>query len=284
MTWPAVDTVRRWVSKRKGLLTGLLGVAVEEVIDFVPGRKLAIKILGEVAKHGVERLADVQADLPDVKPAGQVFSSEQLGEINAWLEALTTSYGGLLDQMEKLTAASGNEPVQELTALVKQTLTGHEDLLQQFEASAQQVRRLTLSLGRIEEKLDAFFHGQQRIGLCLEDVKEMLVNSPLLGDWVEFRKSRPEAVQALNRADEHFLAGRLDDGVRELLGLLRQRGAGNETICRALGIDALARGQLREANAYLTRSSGGRQTMAPGLIATMTALGTATTRGPRLPV
>jgi hypothetical protein len=151
--------------------------------------------------------------------------------------------------MEKLTAASGGEPIQELTALVKQTLTGHDDLLRQFDASAQQVRRLTLSLSRIEEKLDVFFHGQQRIGLCLEDVKEVLINSPLLGDWTEFRKARPEAVQALNRADEHFLAGRRDEGAKELLGLLRQRGVGEETVCRALGIDALARGRLREAKA-----------------------------------
>jgi hypothetical protein len=42
MSWPAIDTFRRWVSKRKGLLTGLLGVAVEEVVDIVPGGKLAL--------------------------------------------------------------------------------------------------------------------------------------------------------------------------------------------------------------------------------------------------
>jgi hypothetical protein len=284
MSWPAIDTFRRWVSKRKGLLTGLLGVAVEEVVDLVPGGKLAVRIVGEVGKHGAERLLDTRADVPDVKPAGQAFSPEQLAEINAWLEALTASYAGLLDQMEKLTAASGDEPIQELTALVKQTLTGHDDLLRLFDASAQQVRRLTLSLSRIEEKLDVFFHGQQRIGLCLEDIKEVLVNSPLLGDWTEFRKASPEAVQALNRADEHFLAGRRDEGARELLGLLGQRGVGEETVCRALGIDALARGRLREANAYLARSGGGKKTMAPGLIATLTALGATSTRGDRLPV
>lgn len=136
MSWPAIDTFRHWVSKRKGLLTGLVGVAVEEVEDLVPGVKLAVKIVGEVAKHGIERLADVKADVPDVKPAGQAFSHEHLTEINSWLEALTASYAGLLDQVEKLTAATGDEPVQKLTALVKQTLTGDDELRRQFDVSA----------------------------------------------------------------------------------------------------------------------------------------------------
>jgi hypothetical protein len=100
MSWPAIDTFRRWVSKRKGLLTGLLGVAVEEVVDLVPGVKLALRIVGEVGKHGAERLLDTRADVPDVKPGGQAFSPEQLAEINAWLEALTASYAGLLDRRE----------------------------------------------------------------------------------------------------------------------------------------------------------------------------------------
>jgi hypothetical protein len=283
MSWSAITTVRGWMNKRKGLLTGLLGVAVEEAAAQVPGGRLAIRIVGEIAKHGVDRLADPKADVPDVKPAGQAFTTAQLDEINAWLETLTVSYAGLLDRMEPLTA-TGDEPLQELTALVKRTLAGHDDLLRQFDATARQVRQQTLSLSRIEEKLDFYFHGMQRIGVCLEDIKEVLVNAPLLGDWAELRKARPEAVQALNRADEHFLANRRDEGARELLGLLRQRGVGDETICRALGIDALARGQLREANAYLARSAGGKQTMAPGLVATLTVLGTAATRGPRLPV
>jgi hypothetical protein len=284
MSWPAIQSVHGWVSKRKGLFAALFGAAVEGVADLVPGGKLAVRLVAEVAEHGIERLTNAKAEVPDVKAAGLAFSQEQLGEINTWLETLTTAYAGLLDQMETLTAARGDEPIQELTLLVKQTLRGRDDLLKQFDASAQQVRRMTLSLSRIEEKLDVFFHGQQRIGLCLEDIKEVLVNSPLPGDWAEFRKARPEAVQALNRADEHFLAGRRDDGARELLGLLRQRGVGEATVCRALGIDAFARGRLREANNYLNRSGGGKQTMGPGLTATMAALGTAATRGASLPV
>jgi hypothetical protein len=284
MSWPAIEKVRRWIGKRQGLLAGLVGVAVEEAIDLVPGGKLALRIVGEVAKHGVQRLADPSADVPDVKPAGQAFSPEQFAGINAWLELLTASYGGLLDQMEKLTAANGDEPVQELTALVRRTLAGHDDLLRQFDATARDVRRLTLSLSRTEEELDVYFHGHQRIGLCLEDIKEILANGPLPGEWAAFRKARPEAVQALNRADEHFLAGRRDAGAQELLALVRQRGVGDETVCRALGIEAFARGDLREANGYLARSAGGTQTLAPGLAATLTALGTAATRGPRLPV
>jgi hypothetical protein len=126
MSGPSIDRFRGWVRKRKGLLTGLLGVAVEEVVDLVPGGKLAVKIVGEVAKHGVERLADTKAEVPDVKAAGQVFPPEQLGEINAWLETLTASYAGLLDQMEQLTAATGDELRLDVAGSVLHNLTTGE--------------------------------------------------------------------------------------------------------------------------------------------------------------
>ena len=104
MSWTTIDAIRKWAGKRKGLLTGLVGVAVQETAALVPGGGIAVKILGEVAKHGVERLLDPQADVPDVKPAGQAFPTEQLDQVNAWLETLSASYAGLPDRLDSLGA------------------------------------------------------------------------------------------------------------------------------------------------------------------------------------
>src|SRR5262249_18646964 len=176
----------------------------------------------------------------------------------------------------QLTTATGNESLEELTALVRRTLDERDDLRQQFDATLRDVRRMTLSLSRIEEKLDVYFHVQQKVALSLEEIKSAFIESPLLGDWAEFRKARPEAVKALNDADEHFLAGRRDEGARVLIELLRQRGVGEATVCRHLGLVSLVQGRLPDARDYLTRAAGAAGSWLPaGVIHTMVGLSTA---------
>jgi formylglycine-generating enzyme required for sulfatase activity len=281
MSWPAIDKVRRWVGKRQGLLAGLVGVAVEETIELVPGARLAVKIVGEIAKHGVERLAKPEAEVPDVKAAGQAFPTEQLDQINAWLETLTTSYAGLLDKLETLPVKDGAGD-DELTVLVKQALQDRQDIRAEFDAHARDARRLTLSLSRIEEKLDVYFHGQQKVALSLEEIKALFVKSPLLGEWTEFRQARPDAVKAIRRADEHFLAGRRDDGAAELLALLRQRGVGQATLCRLVGLRCVSQGDLGRARTALEAIDGSSRP--PALTRALSGLSTAATRGSRVPV
>ena len=58
MPWPCLEKIRAWVAKRKNLLTGLVGVVVEETAACIPGAHLAVKIVGEVAKHGVDGVYD----------------------------------------------------------------------------------------------------------------------------------------------------------------------------------------------------------------------------------
>jgi hypothetical protein len=281
MSWPAIVKVQQWVGKRKGLLAGLVGVAVEETIQLVPGARLTVKIVGEIAKHGVERLAKPEADIPDVKAAGQAFPTEQLDQINAWLETLTTSYAGLLDQLEALPIKDGAGD-GELTDLVKQALQDRQDLRAEFDAHARNARRLTLSLSRIAEKLDVYFHGQQKVALSLEEIKALFVESPLLGEWTEFRQARPDAVKAIRRADDHFLAGRRDDGAAELLGLLRQRGVGQATLCRLVGLRCVSQGDLGRARTALEGIDGSSRP--PALTRALSGLSTAATRGSRVPV
>jgi len=66
MSWAAIEGFRKWTAKRRRLL------------------------------HGVDRLADTSAAVPEVKPAGQSFPAEQLNQLNGWLLSLSTSYAGPL--------------------------------------------------------------------------------------------------------------------------------------------------------------------------------------------
>jgi hypothetical protein len=284
MPWAVIESVRQWTGKRKGLLTGLVGVAVEETVNCVPGARLAVRILGEVAKHGIDRLADTRAAVPEVKEAGTTFPAEQLDQINAWLETLTTSYAGLLEKLETLVPDAGQQTDEELTALVKRTLQERADLAREFDGCARDVRQSTLSLARIEDKLDRHFHEVRQVALSLEEIKALFVDGPLAGDWAEFRKARPEAVQALVQADEHFLAGRRDQGAAVLLQLLQQRGVGGVTIGRHLGLVYLGQGQVAEAHRCLEQAGSASGKSLPAISRTLTSLHTAATRGGSVPV
>ncbi|MDB5307114.1 MAG: pknB [Gemmataceae bacterium] len=276
MSWSTIDRVRQWAGRRKGLLAGVVGVCVEEAIEQVPGVRLAVKLVDEIARHGVERLVDPGVELPDVKALGQALPMEQLGQINAWLETVVTGYGDLLDKLEALPVRDGSG-VEELTALVKQTLLDREDWRAEFDARARDVRRLTLSLGRVEEVLDDHFHVQNAVAMSLEDIKTLLAGSPLLGEYAEFRRARPEAVEALLRADEHFLAGRRERGAAELLDLLRLRGVGQATLCNLVGLRDVCRGDLYRSRIALEGIEGVNRSSA--VTRALTGFGTAATRG-----
>jgi hypothetical protein len=118
MAWAAIEKVRQWAGKRGGLLGGLVGVAVGSSATLVEvgtgliGTAFAVKVVAEIVRHGVERLLKPEPEIPDVKPAGQAYSSEQIDQINGWLEMLTLTYGGLLDRMEQLTDPTGKESLE----------------------------------------------------------------------------------------------------------------------------------------------------------------------------
>jgi len=282
MPWPIIAKVQHWLGKRQRLLEGLVGVAVEEAVDLIPGARLAVRIVGEVAKHGVERLARTEADIPDLKPSGQTFPTEQLDQINAWLETLTTSYGPLLDRLEALPVKDEASDA-ELTALVKQALDERQEWRAEFDAHKKSVCLIALSLSRIEEKLDVSLHVQQQVALGMEEIKVLFVEMmPLLGELAELRQAQPDALQILRRADEHFLAGRRDQGTQEVLGLLRRRGVGQSTLCRLAGLRFLSQGDLNRTRTALEGIDGASRSSS--LTRVLTGLNTASTRGGRVPV
>ena len=212
MGWPVIDQIRGWVGKRQKLFKGLLGVVVEEAVQCIPGVGLAIKVVGEIAKHGVERLSDANQEVPDLKPAGQPFPVEQLDQINAWLQTLTTAYQGLLDKLDTGLTLPAHATDPEVCRLLKDALSRHDDLAGAFAAQQIEVRRQTLSLTLVEQQLDAVLHGQHQLAASLEDLKTAFIQSPLWSDWQQLRKARPEAVAAVIQADELFLAGQRDQG------------------------------------------------------------------------
>ena len=74
-----------------------------------------------------------------------------------------------------MTLPDEKEADEKLPALVRQALSQHAHLAREFDAHAEEVRRQTLSLARIEERLDDIFHGQKGIALSLEAIKALLL-------------------------------------------------------------------------------------------------------------
>jgi formylglycine-generating enzyme required for sulfatase activity len=284
MAWVVIEKFQQWSARRQELLAGLVSIAVEGAASSVPVvGTVAGKILGELARYGVKRLLEPQAEIPDVKKAGQPFPAEQLDQINAWLEVLTTSYAGLLDRLEPLLTAS-NQTAEQLRVLVERALLERAELVQEFDACAKEVRRATLSLAVIEDKLDRNFHEIHRVALAQEEIKAILIDSPLLADYVRFRHAQPDALDAVVQADAHFLAGRRDEGIAVLLGLLQRRGVGGETICHKLGLAYLGAGKVAEAARVLDQAVPAAGGGPPALLVTRTHLSTAAGRGSDLPV
>jgi formylglycine-generating enzyme required for sulfatase activity len=288
MSWAAIEGFRKWTAKRRRLLQGLIGVAIDGVASCVPGGALAVwstRIVGEFAKHGVDRLANASDDVPDVKPAGQAFSAEQLDQLNGWLASLSASYANLLDRLDSQVALPAEASDEQLSALVRQALSQHADLAREFDAHAEEVRRQTLSLARIEERLDDIFHGQRGIALSLEEIKAFLLQCAAPpGEWEAFRRARPESVRLLNEADALFLAGRREEGMNVLLRLFNERGVGQATLCRRLGGAWMAEGKLKEAGMCLQEVTGPDGRPPAAVTRTLTSLTSSTTRGSRLPV
>jgi parallel beta-helix repeat protein len=177
----------------------------------------------------------------------------QIDEINAWLEKLTTAYAGLLDQLETLAAPVEGEAA--LAELVRQALQEREDLAAEFAAHRAEVRTLTLSLARIEEKLDEQVHLNNRMALSLEDYKAYLVELPGFHEYLQM----PAADRAAMRlAHAHFHAGRRAEGAAVLLELFRKHGLGHATVSHQLGLVYLAEGKAVEARRCLEQAGEGR--------------------------
>lgn len=253
MAWPAIERFCRWLRPRKELLVGVVGVAVEEMAAVFPGGSIAVKLVGELAKHGVNRLLDQRADIPEIKPAGQPFPPEQLDEINTWLERLTVVYKGLLDQLETL--AGNAQDQQTLTELVRRSLREREDLSREFTAHRREVRLMILSLSRVEElliqvtrKLNEQGHGQQRVAADMGEFKAYLLNLP---GFMEYLRLPVEERAAVLQAHDHFLGGRREEGAAVLLASIKRRGVGHKTILQLLGSVYLGQGNPEKAQEYL---------------------------------
>ncbi len=212
----------------------------------MPAVSLAAETLGQLAEKAVEDLLDPESKQP--------LGREQLAQLNEWMASLSQKYSGLLDRLEQLPLADRGT-LEQLTQAVEAAIQGRDDLAREFDACLVEVRRQTLSLGFIERKLDEHFHVQQRMAASLEEIKDLFALSPMMSEWAEFRRARPEAVRAVREADEHFLAGRKDQGIAVLLGLLRQRGVGEATLAHQLGLVELSRGDPAKARQHLRQAT-----------------------------
>jgi formylglycine-generating enzyme required for sulfatase activity len=152
-----------------------------------------------------------------------------------------------------------------------------------FDAHFKETLSQLQALPRIEQHIESFAHEVHKIGLAVEEIKAMNVElSPLMGEWHEFRRARPQAVRALNEADAHFLAGRRAEGARVLLDLVQQAGVGQETLCRVISARFVRCGDMRRAGKSLEKLQSLRGS--PALTQVATSLVSLSTRGAVLPV
>ncbi len=264
----ALSSFGSWAKKRKRLLAGVVGVAVKSASACVPGVSLAAEMLGQLAEKAAEDILDPESKQP--------LAREQLAQLNDWMATLSQKYAGLLDRLEQLPLAD-SATLEQLTHAVEAAIQGRDDLVREFDACIVEVRRQTLSLGFIESKLDQHFHVQQRMSASLEEIKAQFIRSPLMSEWAEFRRARPEAVRAVSEADEHFLAGRKEQGIAVLLGLLRERGVGEATPAHQLGLVELSRGDTAKAKQHLRQAAQNGQS--PIISSTLASLSTMSGRG-----
>ncbi len=241
---PVLSNLRSWARQRRRLLAGLVGVAVETAAASVPGVNVAARFLGDMVEKAAEDALDPET--------GQPLPAEQLGQINAWLEQLSTSCAALLDRLEQLPLPETG-PLDELTRQLQFSLLQSSELAKAFDDCLLEVRRQTLSLSLIERKLDEHFHAQQQVQASLSEIKDVFVHSPLMADWADFRRLHPDAVRALLEADEHFLAGRHEQGLAVFLALLEKRGIGSATLAHRVGIAEFGQGKLRQAATRLAQ-------------------------------
>lgn len=244
MPWPSISRFFNWLRRRKDLFVGIVGVAVEEMATAFPGGSVAVKLIKEVADHGTKRLLKQDAEIPEIKAAGQAFPHEQLDEINDCLEKLTGLYKGLLDHLEA--QASQTQDQQSLTQYVRQALRERADLNREFTAHRREVRRMILSLGRVEEMLAELMNlvneqgrGQRQITAGMVEFKEYLVNLP---GFMEFLQLPADERSAVFQAHDHFLDGRREEGAATLLDALKKRGVGRKTILEVLDSVYLGKG------------------------------------------
>ena len=245
-----LDLFGKLSRKGKKILGALANAAIRDTVKLVPGGDIISTLIQEAVDFGMDRLTDPVLEVAGLKQVGEVMADEEIAEIRTWLEKLTEQCGGLAQQLEVRLDVREDDLIAKISDIVCEALEKDGELAAELDRVAKNVRRQTLSLRRMEDKLDQFFHEMQRLGLSLNEIKKILIESPLMADWHEFRKARPADVEAVNRANDAFLSGKRDEGIAHFLRMLEARGVGKATIARQLGLAYLSNGNIEEAQKH----------------------------------
>ena len=153
------------------------------------------------------------------------------------------------NRLSETVGASAN--LNAVEARLDEVLRKHVSLQAELGRITPALREQVLSLPRIEAKLDEIAHVALKLPIALEEFKHFLIQSPLFGDWEQFRRADPEAVKLVIEADAHFRAGRRQEGIACLQRLFGLRGVGNATLAHHLGLHQMGAGDLPAARATL---------------------------------
>ena len=212
MPWPAIESFRKLAGAGKKIIGGLVSAGIKEIVHNVPVVGTAVRLVHELADYGTDRLQDSSLAIPDVKPAGEIYGNEQLDAINDWLGSITESMADLRGKLEQIIDAQNDRTWLQVENDVRKALLERVELADEFKKVEEQLRQQTLSLHRIEQGLSEQFHIQLGMRQSLEELKGFLIDSPMMSEWSAFRKADPKMVELVAQADEHFLAGRREQG------------------------------------------------------------------------
>ena len=250
----SIDAFRKVGKLSQKVLGGLVKAGVREAIHSIPGVGSVVRLVEELADNGAVRLIQSQIEIPDVKAAGEIFSDDQLLAINDWLGFLQDSLGGLEDKLTAMLEKQSSAPWDKIAELVEQALLDQPDLAEEFAKVEEQLREQTLSLHRMEEILTQVCHSQRGLQEGLKEIKQLLIKSPLMRDYAEFKRSDPEILRLILEADRLILAGEREKGEKLYIQVLLKRGVHTDVIVQEYGLKARLQGRGKAAVTVLQRA------------------------------
>jgi len=251
--------LQSWTARRKSLFAGVVRVIAKPVLAYATGDHAVADAYGDLVGAGLSEALGLIAGEP-AKSTSDNYAER--------LDRMADLCGDLLTQLEA--APDLKSLPDDLNAVedrLHDLLRKNDDLRTQLTALSRPLLQQALSIGRIEQKLDAIAREHLNYTGALEDLKQLLIASPMYADWDQFRRADPEAVKLLIEADRHFLAGRRKEGLDCLKKIAHLRGFAGDALGYHTGMHQIGSGDMQTgrttllsipAASPLTATLGGR--------------------------
>src|SRR5207302_4225140 len=115
----------------------------------------------ELAAFGTDRLGDVQAEVPHLKPAGEAWDAEQLDTLDRWLGDILESPRGLHERLDQSLSVRDGDTLDTVADAVGGMVEAQPALASELSKVQKRLRQQSLSLHRVERQLSQFVQVQK---------------------------------------------------------------------------------------------------------------------------